>query len=70
MKTQTAKYLWQVPLTLLACIGGSLAAVAAMSTVAGFTMDPALVVVLSAVLGGVAIAREIHAARQHARAEA
>jgi uncharacterized integral membrane protein len=53
--------LWQVPLTMLACVVGSLVAVWALSQLAGFSMHPSRIAALSAVLSGVAIARELRA---------
>ena len=55
----TGRWLWQIPLTVLACVAGSLVIVWAVSTVAGFTMNPSLVAVLSAVTSAVAIAVEV-----------
>ena len=55
----TGYWLWQIPLTVLACVAGSLVIVRAVSTVAGFTMNPSLVAVLSAVASAVAIAVEV-----------
>jgi hypothetical protein len=55
----TGHWLWQIPLTVLACVAGSLVIVWAVSTVAGFTMNPSLVAVLSAVASAVAIAVEV-----------
>ena len=55
----TGHWLWQIPLTVLACVAGSLVIVWAVSTVAGFTMNPSLVAVLSAVTSAVAIAVEV-----------
>jgi hypothetical protein len=52
-------WLWQIPLTVLACVAGSSVSVWAVSTVAGFTMNPSLVAVLSAVASAVAIAVEV-----------
>ena len=53
------RWLWQIPLTVLACVAGSLVIVWAVSTVAGFIMNPSLVAVLSAVASAVAIAVEV-----------
>ena len=55
----TGHWLWQNPLTMLACVAGSLVIVWAVSNVAGFTMNPSLVAVLSAVASAVAIAVEV-----------
>jgi hypothetical protein len=55
----TGHWLWQIPLTVLACVAGSLVIVWAASTVAGFTMNPSLVAVLSAVASAFAIAVEV-----------
>ena len=52
-------WLWQIPLTVLACVAGSLVIVWAVSAVAGFIMNPSLVAVLSAVLSAAAIAVEL-----------
>ena len=47
---------WQIPLTVLASVTGSLIIVWAISTLAGFTMNPSLVAALSAAMGAAAIA--------------
>jgi hypothetical protein len=51
--------LWQIPLTVLACVTGSLVIVWAVSRAMGFSMNPSLVAVLSAVLSAAAIAAEL-----------
>jgi hypothetical protein len=51
--------LWQIPLAVLACVAGSLVIVWAVSRAAGFTMNPSLVAVLSAVASAAAIAAEL-----------
>ncbi len=50
---------WKVPLTVLACVAGSLIIVRAVSVAAGITANPSLVAVLSSVLGAAAIAVEL-----------
>lgn len=59
MAWKTGQLLWQIPLTVLACVAGSLVLVWAVSRAIGFTMDPSLVTVLSAVLSAAAIAVEL-----------
>ena len=58
--------LWQIPLAVLACVAGSLFIVWAVSRAAGFTMDPSLVAVLSAVASAAAIAAELRGKRRRA----
>lgn len=55
--------LWQIPLTILACIAGSLAVVWLVSQVMGFRMNASVVAVLSAVLSAAAIAIELRRRR-------
>ena len=55
--------LWQIPLTILACIVGSLAVVWLVSQVMGFRMNASVVAVLSAVLCAAAIAIELRRKR-------
>jgi hypothetical protein len=59
MVAKAMQLLWQIPLTMLACVAGSLVIVWAVSRVMGFAMNPSLVAVLSAVLSGAAIAVEL-----------
>jgi hypothetical protein len=56
--------LWQIPLTVLACVAGSLVIVWAVSGAMGVTMNPSLVAVLSAVLSAAAIAVELRGKRE------
>ena len=51
--------LWQIPLTVLACVAGSLVIVWAVSGATGVTMNASLVALLSAVLSAAAIAAEL-----------
>lgn len=51
--------LWQVPLTILACILGSLTVVWGVSFAFGFAMNASLVAALSGVLSAAAIARDL-----------
>lgn len=55
--------LWQIHLTILACIVGSLAVVWLVSQVMGFRMNASVVAVLSAVLCAAAIAIELRRKR-------
>lgn len=50
------RLVWQIPLMVLACVTGSLGVVWAVSGALGFTMNPSLVAILSAVASAVAIA--------------
>lgn len=59
MARGTKQLLWRIPLTVLACVAGSLIIVWAVSSVAGFTMNTSLVAVLSVVTSAVAIAAEV-----------
>jgi hypothetical protein len=59
--------IWQVPLTVLACVAGTLLAVLVLSQVAGFSVNLSRIAALSAVLSGAAIARELRARSKHAR---
>lgn len=59
MARGTRQLLWQIPLTVLACVAGSLVIVWAVSSVAGFTMNASLVAVLSVVASAAAIAVEV-----------
>jgi hypothetical protein len=59
MLITSAKLFWQVPLTMLACVLGSLAGVWVLSRLTGFTMNASLVAVLSAVVSAAAIAIEL-----------
>jgi hypothetical protein len=59
MVTRPGDLFWKVPLTVIACIGGSLAVVWVVSRLAGFAMNPAIVVVLSAVLSAAAVGVEL-----------
>jgi ABC-type uncharacterized transport system permease subunit len=61
---------WQIPLTILACVAGSLVVVWGISRVLGFGMNPSLVAVLSAVLSAAAIAAELRAKRKQAKSSA
>jgi ABC-type uncharacterized transport system permease subunit len=60
----------QIPLTILACVVGSLVVVWAVSRVLDFAMNPSLVAVLSAVLSAAAIAAELRAKRKQAKSSA
>lgn len=70
MVTRSMNLFWQVPLTVVACIAGSVAIVWVVSRLAGFTMNPAIVVVLSAVLSAAAIAIELRNERKHEKKSA
>lgn len=61
MTTRSARLFWQVPLTILACIAGSLIVVWAVSQGLGLAMNISLIVVLSAVLSAAALAIELRA---------
>ncbi len=63
MATKARQLIWQIPLTLLACIAGSLVVVRAVSRGMGFTMNPSLVGALSAVLAASAMAAELRGRR-------
>lgn len=67
MIIESRRLLWQSPLTILACIAGSLVAVWAASLAIGFTTDPSIVAALSAVLSGAVIVVELQARRKHTR---
>ena len=66
MVTRAGRSLWQIPLTVLACVASSLVIVWAISRAMGFTMNPSVVVVLSAVLSAGAIAAELRGKRSSA----
>lgn len=51
--------LWQIPLTVLGCVVGSLVIVWAISSATGFAMNLSVVAVLSAVVSAAAIAAEL-----------
>jgi hypothetical protein len=53
------RWLWEIPLTVLVGVVGSLVAAAAVSRVAGFAMNPSVVAVLSGVLTSAAIAADL-----------
>ena len=53
------KLLWYVPLCLIACIGSSLVAVWALSSVVGFSFNPSIVAVLSGTVCAAAIAHNL-----------
>ncbi len=60
----TRALLWQIPLTVLACIAGSLVAVWVVSQAMGFGMNASVVAVLSGVLSAAAIAVELRSKRE------
>jgi ABC-type uncharacterized transport system permease subunit len=66
MVANARQLLWQIPLTILACVAGSLVVVWCVSRVFDFAMNPSLVVVLSAVLSAATIAVELRAKRNQA----
>jgi hypothetical protein len=70
MVAKAKQLLWQIPLTMLACVAASLVIVWAVSRAMGFTMNPSLVAVLSAVLSGAAIAVELRGKRKNAKSSA
>jgi hypothetical protein len=55
---------WQIPLIVVVCIAGSLAAVWVVSQAMGFSMNASVVAVLSAVLSAAAIALDLRRTRQ------
>ncbi|MBM3907477.1 MAG: hypothetical protein FJ363_05255 [Gemmatimonadetes bacterium] len=57
MTPHSRSFLWQIPLTMLACVAGTLLAVWAISELAGFAMHTSRIAAISAVLAGAAIAR-------------
>ena len=67
MTRGTGQLLWQIPLTVLACVVGSLIIVWAIGSVMGFTVNPSLVAVLSAVTSAAAIASELRSKAERAR---
>jgi hypothetical protein len=68
--TKAGQLLWQIPLTVLACISGSVVIAWAVSRVMGFTMNASVVVLLSAVLSAAAIAVELRGNRKNAKSAA
>ena len=56
---ETGRWLWQIPLTVLACVAGSLVIVWVVSSVAGFATDASIVAILSAITSAAAIAVEV-----------
>jgi hypothetical protein len=60
----TRRLFWQIPLTVLVCIAGSLAAAWLVSQALGFSTNVRLVVMLSAVLSAVAIGVELRGTRR------
>jgi hypothetical protein len=70
MAMKAGQGIWQIPVTVLACIAGSLVIVWAVSRAMGFTMNPPLVAVLSAVLSAAAIAVELRKGRKDAKGPA
>ena len=65
MTTKSARLLWQVLLTILACVASSLVAVWAVSQEMGFTMDISLIATLSAALSAAVIAIELRGKGRH-----
>jgi len=65
--TEDRRSLWQIPLTVLACVAGSVVIVWMVSAAMNLTMDASLVAVLSAVLSAVAIAAELRGRGARAR---
>ena len=65
MTTKSARLLWQVLLTILACVASSLVAVWAVSQAMGFTMDISLIATLSAALSAAVIAIELRGKGRH-----
>jgi hypothetical protein len=63
--TKSGQLLWQVPLTILACVAGSLVIVWLVSGAMGFTMNVSLIAALSAALSAAAIAIELGGGRRH-----
>lgn len=59
MTRRIRQLLWQIPLTLLACVVGSLVIVWALSGAMGVPMNVSSVTVLSAALGAAAIVFEL-----------
>jgi hypothetical protein len=70
MVANASHLLWQIPLTIMACVAGSLVIVWTVSRVMGFAMNPSLVAVLSVVLSGAAIAAELRGKRKQAKGTA
>ena len=70
MTKKAGPLFWQIPLTILACVAGSLVIVWAVSRAMGFTMNPSLVAVLSAVLSAAAIAAELRGKGKGAKSSA
>jgi len=56
MNTKAMRLMWVVPICLIASIGGSLLAVWVLSSLAGFSFNPSVVVVLSVTVFAAAIA--------------
>jgi hypothetical protein len=64
MNATIGTLLWQIPLTVMACVAGSLITAWAVSAAMGFTMNPSLVAALSAALSAAAIALELREKRR------
>lgn len=67
MARGVGRLVWQIPLTVLACVAGSLVVVWAVSAALGVPTNPSLVAVLSAVLSAAAIAAELRGKGKGAR---
>jgi hypothetical protein len=65
MGTRIGPLLWQVPLTVLAGVAGSLVIAWAVSRALGLALNPSVVAVMSGVLGSVAVAIELRGERKH-----
>jgi hypothetical protein len=62
---ETGRLLWQVPVTILACVAGSLVVVWVVSRAMGFTMNISLIAALSAALSAAAITTELRGKGRH-----
>jgi ABC-type spermidine/putrescine transport system permease subunit I len=67
MATNARHLFWRIPLTIAACVAGSLIVVWCVSQMLGFAMTPAVVAALSAVMGAAAIAAELRSNRKWTR---
>ncbi|MFA6165652.1 MAG: hypothetical protein WC700_03480 [Gemmatimonadaceae bacterium] len=64
MLKRVSPVLWQFPLTVLVCVGCSLAGAWAVSRLLGLEMNASVVATLGAVLSSAVIAGELRAERQ------
>jgi hypothetical protein len=65
MTTISGRLLWQIALTIPACVAGSLLVVWVVSRAMGFAMNVSMIAALSAALSAAAIAIELRGKSSH-----